>query len=135
MTPQQIYKRVYDFCVDIRARYGDVRTVYADSAEQTLIAGLREVLRPLDIVVKNALKRPINDRIRATTMLMGGGRFFMTGDCESLVEAFQGAVWDDRVTDAEVRLDNGTSDIDTLDAFEYSFERYIPNLIKIRSSK
>ena len=130
MTPQQIYKRVYDFCTDIRARYGDVRTVYADSAEQTLIAGLREVLRPLDIVVKNALKRPINDRIRATTMLMGGGRFFMTGECESLVEAFQGAVWDDRVTDAEVRLDNGTSDIDTLDAFEYSFERYIPHLIR-----
>lgn len=61
---------------------------------------------------------------------MGGGRFFITGECESLVEAFQGAVWDDRVTDAEVRLDNGTSDIDTLDAFEYSFERYIPHLIR-----
>lgn len=130
MTPQQIYKRVYDFCVDIRTRHGEVRTVYADSAEQTLIAGLREVMRPLDIVVKNALKRPINDRIRATTMLMGGGRFFLTNECESLVEAFQGAVWDDRVVDAEVRLDNGTSDIDTLDAFEYSFERYIPRLIR-----
>ena len=130
MTPQRIYKRVYDFCVDIRTRYGEVRTVYADSAEQTLISGLREVMRPLDIVVKNALKRPINDRIRATTMLMGGGRFFLTNECESLVEAFQGAVWDDRVVDAEVRLDNGTSDIDTLDAFEYSFERYIPRLIR-----
>ncbi len=133
MTPQQIYKRVYDFCVDIRTRYtryGEVRTVYADSAEQTLIAGLREVLRPLDIVVKNALKRPINDRIRATTMLMGGGRFFLTAECESLAEAFQGAVWDDKVIGTEVRLDNGTSDIDTLDAFEYSFERYIPKLLR-----
>lgn len=131
MTPQQIYKRVYDFCEDIQRRYGTIADIYADSAEQTLIAGLREYIEPLDITVKNAQKRPVNDRIRATTMLMGGGRFFyLPSECESLREAFQGAVWDDRKVGEEVRLDNGTSDIDTLDAFEYSFERYINKLIR-----
>lgn len=130
MTPQQLYKRVFDFCKDIRERYGAIANIYADSAEQTLIAGLRQELKPLDIVVKNSLKREINDRIRATTMLMGGGRFFLNAECETLREAFQGAVWDDKVIGAEVRLDDGTSDIDTLDAFEYSFERYIPRLIR-----
>lgn len=39
-------------------------------------------------------------------------------------------VRDDKVIGEDVRLDNGTSDIDTLDAFEYSFERYIPRLIR-----
>lgn len=131
MTPQQIYKRVYDFCEDIQRRYGTIADIYADSAEQTLIAGLREYIEPLDITVKNAQKRPVNDRIRATTMLMGGGRFFyLQSECKSLREAFQGAVWDDRKVGEEVRLDNGTSDIDTLDAFEYSFERYINKLIR-----
>lgn len=131
MTPQALYKHVCEFCEDVLKRYGKISAVYADSAEQTLIAGLRQELRPLGIVVKNSLKREINDRIRATTMLMGGGRFkLIAEECNSLVNAFKGAVWNDKIIGKEERLDNGTSDIDTLDAFEYSFERYIPQLIK-----
>lgn len=131
MTPQALYKLVYDFCEDIQNRFGKISALYADSAEQTLIAGLRPALKPLGIVVKNSLKREINDRIRATTMLMGGGRFHLiSGGCQSLIEAFQGAVWDDKIIGKEVRLDDGTSDIDSLDAFEYSFERFINQLIR-----
>lgn len=129
MIPQQLYKRVHDFIAAVKP-YGAIRSICADSAEQTLIAGLREYLKGTDITVKNSLKRPINDRIFATTILMGGGRFYLTSDCETLIEAFQGAVWDDKIVGEEVRLDNGTSDIDTLDAFEYSFERYIPKLLR-----
>ena len=129
MIPQVLYARVWHFIAAVKS-YGAIRNIYADSAEQTLIAGLREFLKDTDITVKNSLKRPINDRIFATTLLMGGGRFYMTSECETLVEAFQGAVWDDKVQGEEVRLDNGTSDIDTLDAFEYSFERYIPKLLR-----
>ncbi len=131
MTPQALYKRVYDFCEDVLKRYGKISAVYADSAEQTLIAGLRQVLRPLGIVVKNSLKREINDRIRAATMLMAGGRFHLVSEeCGTLIDAFRGAVWNDKIIGKEERLDDGTSDIDTLDAFEYSFERYIPQLIR-----
>ena len=132
ITPQTLYKRVYEFCELIIQRYGKVSALYADSAEQTLIAGLRIALKPLGIVVKNSLKRQINDRIFATTMLMGGGRFRMvSSECGSLIDAFQGAVWDDKTIGVDVRLDDGTSDIDTLDAFEYSFERYLPQLIRM----
>ncbi len=131
MTPQALYKRVYDFCVGIKTKYGNISALYADSAEQTLIAGLRQVLRPIGVIVKNSLKREINDRIRATTMLMGGGRFYMiAAECQTLIDAFQGAVWNDKVIGKEERLDDGTSDIDTLDAFEYSFERHIPQMIR-----
>lgn len=136
MTPQALYKRVYDFCVDIKERYGTISALYADSAEQTLIAGLRQALRPLGVIVKNSLKREINDRIRAATMLMGGGRFYMiAAECQTLIDAFQGAVWDDKVIGKEERLDDGTSDIDTLDALEYSFERFIPQLIRFSASE
>jgi len=131
MTPQALYKRVRVFCEGMLKRYGKISAVYADSAEQTLIAGLREALRPLGIVVKNSRKREINDRIRASTMLMGGGRFrLVSEECGSLVNAFKGAVWNDKIIGKEERLDDGTSDIDTLDAFEYSFERFIPQLIR-----
>ena len=39
------------------------------------------------------------------------------------------AVWDPKSIELE-RLDDGTSDIDTLDGFEYTFERDIKKLIK-----
>lgn len=131
MTPQALYDRVYSFCEYVIERFGMITAMYADSAEQTLIAGLKAALHPLGISVKNSLKRPINDRIRASVMLMAGSRFFLVErECGSLIDAFRGAVWNERVFDREERLDDGTSDIDTLDAFEYSFERHIPRLIR-----
>ena len=131
MTPQTLYREVKEFCTDVQKKYGRINNIYADSAEQTLIAGLRKAIKPMGIVVKNALKRKINDRIRATSMMMAGERFRMIEqDCESLINAFKGAVWDEDIEDEEVRLDDGTSDIDTLDAFEYSFEKFIPRMIK-----
>ncbi len=131
ITPPQLYTLVYGFCEDVLARFGKIHVLYADSAEQTLIAGLKPELSKLGIPVKNALKREINDRIRATTMLMASKRFFLIPDeCETLIKAFKGAVWNDKIIDKEVRLDNGTSDIDTLDAFEYAFERFIPRMVK-----
>ena len=39
------------------------------------------------------------------------------------------AVWDPKSLELD-RLDNGTSDIDTLDAFEYSWERDIKKFIR-----
>ena len=48
----------------------------------------------------------------------------------SYTDVYKRQVYDDKVVGEEIRLDNGTSDIDTLDAFEYSFERYIPRLIR-----
>ena len=53
---------------------------------------------------------------------MGAGLFSLTEDCKSLSEALQEAVWNPKVNEDE-RLDDGSSDIDTLDAFEYTIER------------
>ncbi len=130
MTPQELFEKVKVFCKEVGERFGKIGALYADSAEQTLIAGLKAELKPCSIPVKNALKREINDRIRAALMLMAGGRFFMLrGECLSLDMALRSAVWSDRAASKETRLDDGTSDIDSLDAFEYAFERLIPRLI------
>ena len=72
------------------------------------------------IRVENALKAPINDRINAVLILMAQGRFqYVEGECESLVNALCTAVWDPKELTKNVRLDDGTSDIDSLDSFEY----------------
>lgn len=58
------------------------------------------------------------------------GYSYMDLMCDSLVAAFCSAVWDPDEITKNVRLDDGTSDIDSLDAFEYTIERYITKLIK-----
>ena len=112
-----------------------VTVVYCDSAEQTLIAGLRTAVRKAGlgwIRIENALKTTINDRIRFMQRMLSQHRFFYVKDqCQSLEDALTTALWDEKKSLVEdVRLDDGTSDIDTLDAFEYTFERDISRFIR-----
>ena len=79
--------------------------------------------------VKPARKKPINDRIHCTIRIMGAGRFWMTDDCGSLQAAFSDAVWNQE-KDKDERLDDGSTDIDSLDAFEYTIERDMKYLIQ-----
>ena len=101
----------------------------ADSAEQILIRGLFNTARAerLRTSVKNALKMPINDRIKLVLLLMAQGRFVVSENCPHLIDALSSAVYDESKATDE-RLDDGTSDIDSLDAFEYSLEPYFKQL-------
>lgn len=134
IDPQMLGDMFCNFVQKVLGQYGYITTVYADSAEQTLIAGIRSSLRHNGlgwIRVENALKAPINDRINAVLILMAQGRFqYVEGECESLVNALCTAVWDPKELTKNVRLDDGTSDIDSLDSFEYTLERRISQLIK-----
>lgn len=134
IDPEKLGTMFCDFCRKVISRYGYITVVYADSAEQTLIAGIRSSLRKNGfgwVRVENALKTSVNDRINATSILMAQGRFFYAGnECTSLVNALCTAVWNPKNLTKNERLDDGTSDIDSLDSFEYTFERYISQLIR-----
>lgn len=122
----QLEREFRAFVEGIIRDYGYPDGVYCDSAEQTMINSYRQ---NTTYPVYNSLKKPINDRIRCTLLLMGGGRYHIVeGECEDLVNGLKTAVWDkDALQDK--RLDNGTSDIDILDADEYSFEYNIYRLV------
>lgn len=134
IDPEMLGNMFCDFCQRVISRYGFITRVYADSAEQTLIAGIRSSLRKHGlgwIRVENALKTTINDRINATTILMAQHRFFYdSSNCQSLENALCQAVWDPDELTKNVRLDDGSTDIDSLDSFEYTFEREISKLIR-----
>ncbi len=134
IDPDKLGELFCEFVYRVIAVYGTPDVVYCDSAEQTLILGLRSTARKKGLGwlrIENALKTEINDRIRCTCRLMAQRRFYyMEYGCESLVKALTTAVWDPKTLTEDVRLDDGTSDIDTLDAFEYTFEREITRFIK-----
>lgn len=124
--PDAMYALLGKFIQRVRQKYGKVKMIFADSAEQIIINGMR---KKTDIPVQNSVKNEIIDRIRAATTLIAQGRFYYTEDCQTLVDALSAAIYDPKKFE-DVRLDDGTSDIDTLDAWEYSWERYIKRYVR-----
>lgn len=121
---------VCEFIADVERKYGTVNELYWDNAETVLGNTIRNAIakKSPKTIVRPAMKMRIKDRIDATVRLMGADRLKITEDCESLKIALQDAVWNDKTKEDE-RLDDGTSDIDSLDAFEYTFERDIKYLL------
>lgn len=124
ITPQTLENEFAEFIIEVYENFGRrAMTVFADSAEQTLIAGLkRRVYKDsLPCIIKNALKTPINERIRLINRLIGGSRFIVLEGNEQVETALCEAVYDPKSFE-DKRLDDGTSDIDTCDSLEYAAE-------------
>lgn len=120
-----------DFVRRCKSKY-KITDMYCDSAEQVLIKGIKGALarEKIPINVHNARKGAIIDRIRFTCLMMAAGRFFVVKNCKHLIEAFSGAVWDGKKLD-DTRLDDGSVNIDSLDAFEYSIEPYMKRILQL----
>lgn len=133
LDPQKLEDEFADFVRMCSAKY-TIAGVYCDSAEQTLINGLRNaaVRNGLNVNIYNAQKKPINERIRCACKLQGAGRFYIMEHCRTTIDAYASAVYDSKKLTEDVRLDNGTSNIDTLDATEYAYEREIYDLCDAR---
>lgn len=135
IDPDALNREFSTFVQRVSATYGDSVT-RADSAEQILIRGFRHTVERdrLRTTVKNAIKMEINDRIRLTLLLMAQERLCISRKCPHLIDAFQTAVYDPKSYE-DKRLDDGTSDIDSLDAFEYSIEPWYKQLIRAVDEK
>lgn len=134
IDPKELGRLFVAFVREILRIYGYVTAIYCDSAEQVLIRGLRNALAENslgNIRVMDALKDIINDRIFTLSTMSAQNRFkYVESDTKSLQSAIGTAVWDPKKLTENVRLDDGTSDIDSMDAFEYSFEGEIDRFIK-----
>lgn len=131
IDPDTLGQLVVSFVKRIIKKYGYVTAVYPDNAESVLIRGIKKAMIDAElgnVPVKNAWKDSINDRIFALTSLSAQHRFLYTEECSTLLEALGTAIWNPKNLVKE-RLDDGTSDIDSLDAFEYTYERSIKRLL------
>ena len=130
-TPEDIYKRFEEFYKRIVDRYGKVTHAYGDygALGEVLTYGLNRYLQQHGIPLKvdDCIKGQIIDRIELDLHLMAQKRRFILKECNYMVEAYKGAVWEDGKEN--VRLDDGTSDIDSLDAHEYSIFAFYDKLL------
>lgn len=122
------------FVQDVVIVYGMPERVYWDNAETVLGTSIRNVcrIRFPAIRVMPAAKKRIKDRIDFTVRLLGAGLFSMTEECGTLREAMEDAVWNPKSAEDE-RLDDGSTDIDSLDAYEYTIEREIREIAHVKT--
>lgn len=117
-----------EFVSEQKVRFPTLSLACCDSAEQLLVKSFRQAVK---IEVKNALKKPINTRINMFNRLIASKRFFVSNECPRVIDAIESAVWDERNFHKDVRLDNGSTNIDSLDALEYSVERFERQLFRL----
>ena len=132
ITPEKQEAAFVEFARSCKEDYGAVE-VRCDSAEQTLIAGFKAAALKagLRVDIRNAIKGEIINRIRFTLRCMGRGAFFVDPGCKHVQEALSAAVYDSKHVTEDVRLDNGTTNIDSLDAMEYACEPVMDAIIKM----
>ena len=136
-TPNALNEAFVDFCADVFQTFGHIDAVYCDNAEQVLIRGMigHCQVSPMPWLasrIRNAAKIEIIDRIRLVSTLMGSGRFWYLPEAASAKEALANALWSQKHPGKDERLDDGSTDVDTLDALEYTLERDYKRYLKAR---
>lgn len=130
LTPKEFNE---DFLNFVRWVQKDYKCYEArmDSAEQMLIAGIESdvMTNRIPIEIKNALKKEIKDRIGFEVSMMAQGRFKVHRQCKDTIEAFSQAVFNPKKLDVDDRLDDGSTNIDNLDSFEYTCERLMKDIM------
>ena len=130
---KELFRWILNFIDIIQSKYGRISTIFCDSAEQVLINSLRsEILKAgLNIPIADSIKTEIKDRIQAIIRLLNLDKIsFIKGETDTIVEALQTALYDETAPDDRWIDDGQTSDIDSLDSFVYSWEKWMIALMQ-----
>lgn len=105
------------------------QAIFCDSAEQVLNNSLRSELK-FNIPILDSIKTPIEERIKCLIRLLNSDRIsFVNKDTNSIITALQTALYDEK-SQTDRWIDDGkTSDIDSLDSFVYSWEKWMNQLM------
>lgn len=128
---KQVFRWIINFIKEIQDKYGTVSFIFADSAEQVLNNSLNGELRSnkINLVVQDSLKIEIKNRIELWNRLLNLDKLsFIEKQCNTLIEALQTALYDEKAKDDRWIDDGETSDIDSLDSFNYSFEYWFEEI-------
>jgi len=125
ISTESILKNFKDFVIRSKL-FVNITDAYIDSAEQLIVKSMKN----LGVVNAHGSKKiTIIDRIRLVDFLLASGRFVIMSNCVALIDALETAVWDPKGI-KEQRLDDGSSNVDSLDSLEYSIERSYKELMQ-----
>ena len=131
IDPDDLENLEIEFAKKMMYKYNcDIDYMLPDNEEVVLIRGLKRRVQEMgwSTIVRGCTKEPINDRIDCgRTMISYGILYYIEEECGTFVEALSSALWDDNAKE-DTRLDDFTTDIDTIDAWEYSWCRFMKQI-------
>lgn len=132
LDSKELLDRQIEFAEYCRNKFHcNIDYMYPDNEETVHIRSLRNAVeeRGWNTIVKGSKKEPINTRIDCQNKMLSFDIFrYINGECDTLVKAMKTAMWDDKKLE-DTRLDDFTTDIDSLDGYEYTYERRIKQII------
>lgn len=131
IDPDDLENLEIEFAKKMMYKYNcDIDYMLPDNEEVVLIRGLKRRVQEMgwSTIVRGCTKEPINDRIDCgRTMISYGILYYIEEECKIFVDALSSALWDDDAKE-DTRLDDFTTDIDTIDAWEYSWCRFMKQI-------
>lgn len=125
-SPDILYEKFLNFANKVKQEYGWIGSCYADwgGLGQVLTRGLKQycIKNDLALTIRDCQKIRIIERINIVSRLISTDNFRICRRCKETIESLASAIWEEGKDD--VRLDNGTVNIDVLDAMEYAMTRY-----------
>lgn len=132
--PEELYTSFIIFYKRIIEKYSMCQYAFCDYGALGNVITLGLIRRcqreRLSIQIMDCSKGKIKDRIFLTSTLIAQKRLNVLRKNTTIIKALQEALWNKNQEDE--RLDDGTTDIDSLDAFEYSINSFYENLINAR---
>lgn len=128
IDPDDLEELEIEFAKKMMYKYNcEIDYMLPDNEEVVLIRGLKRRVQEegWNTIVRGCVKEPINDRIDCgRTMISYGILSYIEEESKTFVDALSSALWDDNAKE-DTRLDDFTTDIDTVDAWEYSWCRFM----------
>ena len=128
IDPDDLERLQIEFAKKMMYKYNcNIDYMLPDNEEVVLIRGLKRRVQEMgwSTIVRGCNKEPINDRIDCgRTMISYDILSYIQEESKTFVEALSSALWDSKAKE-DTRLDDFTTDIDTIDAWEYSWCRYM----------
>ena len=138
IDPDDLFELEIEFAKKMEFKYNcRIDYMFPDNEEVVLIRGLRKgaPARGIQALVRGCIKEPINDRIDLErTIIAYDMLWYIEEECKTFVDAVSSALWDENAKE-DTRLDDFTSDIDTMDAFEYSWTKFIRQINDVTERK
>ena len=134
-TVKEFNNRLKKFIEEVeQLNISKIQYIFGDSADTVMVNEIKEVITDMkkrgQINIRGSQKYTIKKRIDTKRSLMARNHWFVYKDATHVIDSTESQVYDNRDGHEDERLDNGTIDIDTADAEEYSWSGWLPLLIK-----
>jgi PBSX family phage terminase large subunit len=125
------------FIRELQSEYkAPIKYAFCDCAETYLISGIKNAVKSagLGLSVGDSDKGTIIDRIVCVNTLLNMNRLYVLRSCGQVINAMRSAMWDEKAAAKGIdkRKDDFTTDIDTMDATEYSISPFIKRLTPLK---